>query len=207
MRLINYTELIYSIYGELNEYKPNSPSRIDFIKNNIPVDTIGIEVGVAGGKHAQYLWQNAKPKKLYLIDHWDLAQKPYFGEETLYWYNQVLKFSQDKNIEVIKDDTVNASKRFDDESIDWIYLDADHSYEGVLRDLNVYWPKLKDGGLLMGDDYSLYDLTRSRFGVEKALKEFFSDDTSIHLEVQGISNTKKDINGKPIVSYTYKIVK
>ena len=59
----------------------------------------------------------------------------------------------------------------------------------------------------MGDDYSLYDLTRPRFGVEKALKEFFSDDTSIHLEVQGISDTKKDINGKPIVSYTYKIVK
>ena len=87
MRLINYTELIYSIYGELTKYKPNSPSRIDFIKNNIPVDTIGIEVGVAGGKHAQYLWQNAKPKKLYLIDHWDLAQKPYFGEETLYWYS------------------------------------------------------------------------------------------------------------------------
>jgi len=50
-------------------------------------------------------------------------------------------------------------------------------------------------------------LTRSKFGVEKALKEFFSDDTSIHLEVQGISDTKKDINGKPIVSYTYKIVK
>ena len=64
MRLINYTELIYSIYGELTKYKPNLPSRIDFIKNNIPVNTIGIEVGVAGGKHAQYLWQNAKPKKL-----------------------------------------------------------------------------------------------------------------------------------------------
>lgn len=38
---------------------------------------------------------------------------------------------------------------------DLIYIDADHTYEGVKQDLISYWPKVKDGGIIFGDDYTL----------------------------------------------------
>ena len=38
---------------------------------------------------------------------------------------------------------------------DFIYIDADHSYEACKLDLESYWPKLKQGGIMMGDDYTL----------------------------------------------------
>ena len=56
---------------------------------------------------------------------------------------------------------------FEDNSIDAIYIDGNHTYDGVKEDI-IYWsPKVKPGGLIVGDDY----LTFSE--VRKAVKELF----------------------------------
>eukprot|EP01004_Peranema_trichophorum_P009145 NODE_7890_length_731_cov_22.569079_g7275_i0.p1 GENE.NODE_7890_length_731_cov_22.569079_g7275_i0~~NODE_7890_length_731_cov_22.569079_g7275_i0.p1 ORF type:complete len:173 (+),score=27.31 NODE_7890_length_731_cov_22.569079_g7275_i0:72-590(+) len=46
-----------------------------------------------------------------------------------------------------------AINKFNDLSIDFIYIDARHDYEGVSEDLRLYWPKLRKGGILAGHDY------------------------------------------------------
>jgi|SRR5580765_3152820 len=51
--------------------------------------------------------------------------------------------------------------------IDYLYIDADHSYEGCKSDLELWWPHLREGGLIAGDDYS-----DPRFGVTDAWDEF-----------------------------------
>ena len=40
-----------------------------------------------------------------------------------------------------------------DESFDFIYVDARYDYPGVKEDLETWWPKLKQGGIMAGDDY------------------------------------------------------
>lgn len=59
---------------------------------------------------------------------------------------------------VIRMDSVSASALFPNQSLDLIFIDGDHQYDSVLQDLNVWYPKLRSGGLLVGDDYAWPDV-------------------------------------------------
>lgn len=49
--------------------------------------------------------------------------------------------------------SIQASEYFEDESLDFVYIDAIHDYEHVKEDIKVWLPKVKKGGVLCGDDY------------------------------------------------------
>ena len=70
--------------------------------------------------------------------------------------------------------THNAVTHFPDEYFDLIYIDADHSYESVKQDIEDWFPKLKKGKFLIGDDYvnSKTRGTGVKFGVIEAVNEF-----------------------------------
>ena len=56
------------------------------------------------------------------------------------------------NIRLIPTTTRNAAEWWT-EPLDYLYVDADHSYDGVLADLRAWVPHVKPGGLILGDDY------------------------------------------------------
>jgi hypothetical protein len=56
-----------------------------------------------------------------------------------------------------------------EESLDFIFIDANHGYEFVKEDSNAWWPKLKIGGLMCGDDYQ----NKPTHGVIQAVDELF----------------------------------
>lgn len=59
------------------------------------------------------------------------------------------------------------------QSFDWIYIDGDHGYEGVKRDIAAAAPKIKPGGLMVFNDYAVWSVTSMRrCGVAKAANEF-----------------------------------
>lgn len=60
---------------------------------------------------------------------------------------------------------------YGERSLDWVYIDADHHYEPVCRDIDAWLPKVKPGGVLAGHDYCDYP----GFGVIQAVTERFSD--------------------------------
>ena len=63
------------------------------------------------------------------------------------------------------------AKRFDDESVDLVFLDADHSEDGVLRDLQAWLPKVRPGGIVAGHDYG----ARRHPGVKPAVDRVFRE--------------------------------
>ena len=60
----------------------------------------------------------------------------------------------DIKVEHIKEYSFDAVKRFKDESLDFVYVDGDHSFDNVARDILLYLPKIKKTGFIGGHDYS-----------------------------------------------------
>lgn len=90
-----------------------------------------------------------------------------------------------ERLTVIKDDSKNALPKLLEEGkkFKFIYIDGDHSYEGVKPDLEACWEMLEPGGLLFLDDYN--DHLREnpfKFGVDSAVNEFFFGRTDFKLE-------------------------
>jgi predicted O-methyltransferase YrrM len=69
----------------------------------------------------------------------------------------------------IRKTSVEASEMFNDNSIDFIMIDAAHDYENVINDIRHWYPKLASGGIISGDDLDWP-------GVTKAVSEYFNDD-------------------------------
>ena len=67
-----------------------------------------------------------------------------------------------KRVKMLREESVNAASKFEDESVDFIFVDGDHSYDATLADCEAYYPKLKKGGIFCGHDYqTLEDVKRS----------------------------------------------
>ena|SRR3972149_4271881 len=75
----------------------------------------------------------------------DIDDRPNLIENTKNW-----------GIKFIHLPSLDAAKLFEDNSIDLIFIDADHGYESVCQDIKVWLPKVKSNGILMGHDYDNY---------------------------------------------------
>ena len=109
----------------------------------------------------------------------DMSDDPVhvWGQETFdRMYREVKeKFANNSNVRVIKEFSKGASQLFPDEYFDLVYIDANHTYQGVSADLEIWLPKVKRGGLLAGHDYFIYDNARpwtQFFGIVPAVNEF-----------------------------------
>lgn len=148
--------------------------------NNNNLLGVGVEVGVFKGEFAKYILEIWKGRKLYLIDSWR------YLPGTIDVLNGDANFCLDaitstmKNIygfrdraTVIRDFSVNAAKMFNDDSLDFVYLDASHDYDNVYSDLGAWYPKIRSGGLLMGDDYIDGLTFGTKFEVYSAVNDYF----------------------------------
>lgn len=80
---------------------------------------------------------------------WDKIKKDFENNVEMFY---------DRNwcdVNVIRGWSQNAHTLIEDESLDFIYIDGDHTYMGVKEDIQNYLPKLKKGGLMAGHDYEL----------------------------------------------------
>lgn len=138
------------------------------------------ELGVRDGRNLALMIEH-KPKKAVGIDSWiddgvtsrnDLA----FTQKELdqQYEGTKKKFTDKPFVTIYREYTFTAVNRFPGNHFELIYIDADHTYEGCLRDLTDWYPKVKKGGFLIGDDYLVKKLKKSgvRFGVISAVNEF-----------------------------------
>jgi len=105
---------------------------------------IGVEIGVYKGIFSNYLLKESELDKLYSIDPWRNID----GSSNLWLAKKCRnKLKQYGNRSIIIETTsMDAVKAFEDESIDFIYIDGDHSYKATMDDMVSWLPKIKIGG-------------------------------------------------------------
>lgn len=110
----------------------------------VPKNGFVCEIGTLKGNFAREMKSNRPDIRLFVVDNW---LEPHVKDEIE--ARQTLK-----DIALIhKDESVKASELYEDEYFDLIYLDADHTFKGVMADINAWWSKVKRGGYLSGHDY------------------------------------------------------
>lgn len=138
-----------------------------YVKQNYKHDLVGVEIGVNRGKNAFNMLSTLSIKTLYLVDPYSL--------NGLYGERNARKDIAVKKLSGFKDKTVFIYKTSEEAikdipgNLDFVYIDGNHDYEFVKQDIELYYPKVKDGGVLGGDDFSI----RCR-GVVRAVTEFLN---------------------------------
>ncbi len=138
------------------------------------------ELGVFEGKNFELMIEHS-PEIAVAVDAWrndgvvSRNDSGYSQEKLDEMYQKfALKMLDKPFVKIFRDYTFNVAPLFPDNYFDLIYVDADHSYDGCLTDLKDWYPKLKDGGFLAGDDYRnlLAPNTLSKIQVVKAVRKF-----------------------------------
>lgn len=161
----------------------------------LPKDSVIAELGVAEGNFSRDMLNWPNVKKLYSVDLWGTinGQKGDGGYEQEWHnanYNNAVRLLQPfgERSEILRGLTHEMSRHIEDESLDLLYIDADHSYKGVMNDLIAWFPKVKKGGYVSCHDYLM-----GHYGVNQAVKEFTSQNKIF--EVLTIEENKPDDAG------------
>jgi predicted O-methyltransferase YrrM len=145
----------------------------------------GAEVGVLDGDTSEYLLKRFPTLQLYSIDpyvdyseHEHNRTRALMNKHEMHARNKLVPFGQRSVL--IKDFSVPASQQFADNSLDFVFIDAIHTYEAVSEDLQAWVPKVRVGGLIMGHDISWEGVQRavSEFGAANNLAVYRSPSTS-----------------------------
>lgn len=135
-----------------------------FIKQ-VPEEGIIVECGAKYGRSSAFLCDEADSShSIHIIDLW-LDNK---GKED--FYPEFKNNMQGRDYKPLKGDATELSTQFDDNSIDLVIIDMGHTYESVKNDIQVWLPKVKVGGAIIGDDY-----IEAWPGVIKAVNEVLPD--------------------------------
>ncbi len=135
----------------------------------LPKQGIGAEVGVFKGDFSDELLQNAKPERLYLIDPWIAVEGEVYrtarygtarrsqADMDQIHAGVMRRFSEQitsGRVVIHRAPSATVLAAMPDRSLDWIYIDGDHTYESVIADLRLAFVKVRPGGFICGDDYS-----------------------------------------------------
>jgi hypothetical protein len=124
--------------------------------HHLPANAVCAEVGTAHGEFAAAIRAVCKPAELHLFD----------------LSFQRLRHVRREDVVLHEGDSADELAKVPDNYFDWIYIDGDHSYEGVRRDIAVAKHKLQPDGILALNDYtnwSIWELLP--YGVLRAVNE------------------------------------
>lgn len=143
---------------------------------------VGVEVGVARGALSWRLLASNRALFLYLVDPWAevATDSAYRTTDDTHACQSQAEHEANRaatmekiapfagQYEVLRMTSADAATQFDHDSLDFVFIDADHSYEGCRSDIDLWIPKLKDGAVLSGHDYR----NERNYGVQRAVDEF-----------------------------------
>lgn len=140
----------------------------------------GVEVGVKEGKFSGHLLSAFPKLRMVGVDPYEDQPKcddMGYQDYTNWSFPKILN-DLDSNVgrfgdrfRLIRKYSVDASHEIEDASVDFVFIDAQHTYKSVTEDIAAWKGKVRPGGLICGHDY---DFTRPRFAdVIRAVDEAF----------------------------------
>ena len=117
---------------------------------------VGAEIGVAEGIYSLVLCQNIPNLELYCVDLWDTYYRDTVKLKDRTMQDEALALAHEKldpfNAVFIREPSMDAVRNFKPKSLDFVYIDGDHSFDFVIEDL-IEWSKIvKPGGIVSGHD-------------------------------------------------------
>ena len=145
------------------------------MENNKQAEIVGAEIGVYEGINARLMLAFFPKFKLYCVDSWDNIDIWTGGPKQTKELMTAVKRNALQNLsyfngrlKIIEKRSEEACKDFQDNFFDYVYIDAEHTEEAVKRDVELWYPKVKVGGMLAGHDYGMIE-------VESALHDFLEE--------------------------------
>lgn len=136
---------------------------------------VGVEIGTAEGHTTEYLLNTISDLTLYGVDpypeyiDWN-GDTPKYDENKKQHHKKVEKFS-DRYTHIYKESD-DAALEFEDESLDFVFVDGLHTYEQVLKDCINYYPKVKKGGYIIGHDFArIQDVNKAAVEFAKSVNK------------------------------------
>ncbi len=160
------------------------PSRLElpFLLNARRLTGSAVEVGVEEGLFSAYLLEHWHGQRLISIDPWlqmppdqyvDICNMSQASMEENYERTKRRLQAFGDRSDIWRETSTQAAARLAPGSLDFVYLDARHSYEGVTEDLHAWFPLVRAGGIMAGHDYNDGVFVEGVHGVRSAVDEFF----------------------------------
>ena len=140
----------------------------------------GAEIGVMAGEMSEYLLMQPNVNEYWCIDIWKYDQDyantsrnitRFSAQYHKKNFTTFLKMAANypRNLRIFTGTSDEAIKIIPDNYLDFVFIDGNHSYKYIKKDIMIWLPKIKLDGFISGHDYN----NQKRFGVKKAVNEFF----------------------------------
>ena len=156
------------------------PRLYSWAVESFPSGSHFLEIGSWKGRSASYmgvaLHNSGKDIKFDCVDTWDDISPMHniTGEELLRQFTENTAPVKHR-INPVRAYSVDAASYYADNSIDFLFLDADHRYDKVIREMQAWIPKVKKGGVFAGHDYTSIPDVKQALGECFNSNEDFSD--------------------------------
>lgn len=156
---------------------------LQYLPGDAPL--VGAEIGVHRGKTSATLLARRPLLTLYMVDYWGLLEgipppEGRYGEDIYREAMDETRFAVDRRVIVPLLSPEAASEVPD--GLDFVFVDAGHTYGECRDDLRAWWPKINPDGYLFGHDIDNPNPEHAHWGVRRAVEEF-SQDAGVPFEV------------------------
>lgn len=155
---------------------------------------IGVEVGVNKGEYSEVLCKANPQMKIYGVDPYEFYKGYEDDCQTVEEFREAYQEAKDRlgrfpNYVFIKQFSMDALKRFEDNSLDFVYIDANHTNPYVTWDIKGWSKKVKSGGIISRHDYRV----DSSWKVVEAVNKYIKNNQINPWFILGIINTLSGI--------------
>jgi len=155
MKPHTYTSVFHDWFTFSNYYSIIA-RRLAELRRPVRIAEIGVLEGAGTSYLCVELMNLGVEFTLFAHDTFALGKYEHFTFE-----NQLEKFSKQmrqagcyERVIPIKGDSSLKASIHDDNSLDFVFVDGNHSFMGLVKDVGAYWNKLKDGGIMGAHDYT-----------------------------------------------------